>query len=111
MKLQDTLYVIRHKATGELMPELEGRRRGYSHWNPAHFSQLKKKTLNLPRFLTSRSQATRVIAQWAANPNARQSFSIGYDGEENFDIVTVPDGRQSEDLEVVQVACQIIENV
>lgn len=37
-------YVIRHKATGELMPELK-RGRGYSWWNPALPMQLNPKKL------------------------------------------------------------------
>lgn len=96
------LYAVRHKATGELMPELTGRKRGYSHWNPARPNRLKKETLGVPRLLHSAAQATRVIAQWNANPNA-----VGKYTEDDAYVDITPDGRTKDDLEVVQVTLAV----
>ncbi len=88
-------YVIRHKATGELMPQMK-RDRGYTHWNPD--TTILTNCLPVPRLLTSVEQARRVIVQWAANPN----MTVRYfeDGDE---VNIKPDGRKKGDLEVRKV--------
>ena len=95
--------MIRHKASGEFMPELK-RTRGYSHWNPgANKSPDAKKFTGAPRLIPSRRNAIRMIAQWNANPNARYAGYINSYGEDDYGVDTKPDGRTKDDLEVVAV--------
>jgi hypothetical protein len=94
-------YGIRHKATGELMPEV--RRRGYSHWNPAT-GKLPDTIIGTPRLLPSHRMAHRCIVQWAAMPNAKMTYA--WDDEDEIDIK--PDGRKKEDLEVVELELRIL---
>lgn len=96
-------YVIRHKATGEIMPSLR-RGRGYSHWNPSSSEGVDpKKILGVPRILKSRKQAQQVINQWYALPNAEYRGYVTSSGEDDYDICTKEDGRSKEDLEVIEV--------
>jgi hypothetical protein len=100
-----TYYMIRHKATGEYMPELD-RTRGYSFWNPAKVdtvATLGRKVLGTPRLFPSRKSAHRSIVQWNAVPNGHQSASFGPFGEDDIDIKIEPDGRSKDDLEIVEV--------
>lgn len=95
-------YVIRHKVTGELMPELK-RTRGYSHWNPSKVvtsEHLKTKLLGTPRLISSRGKAHRCIAQWNALPNGREKINQIHD---DVELDYKPDGRSKDDLEVVEV--------
>lgn len=98
--------MIRHKATGEFMPQLR-RGRGYSHWNPAVKPTpeiFDKHTLvGVPRLLPDLHSAKAVITAWTFNPNAKINISQSYYGEQDeiFDIK--PDGRKKEDLEAVEV--------
>jgi len=104
--------MIRHKATGEFMPELK-RTRGYSHWNPAKVDTLEnlgKKVLGVPRLFASRKKAHGSIVQWNALPNGRSAFIQGYDGDEWSDCDTKPDGRSKDDLEIVQVNIEVEEH-
>lgn len=98
-----TYYMIRHKATGEFMPQLKGK--GYSHWNPDscnnHISN--RKLTGTPRILASIGVAKRVIAQWNCLPNAYNHFRQGYDGDSDLVIDVKEDGRKKEDLEIVIV--------
>ena len=57
------LYVIRHKATGLLMPQTE-RGRGYSLWNPSGDSEALQTATLAPRLMTLRS-ARQALAAWA----------------------------------------------
>lgn len=96
-------YMIRHKATGEFMPELK-RTRGYTHWNPSTSgSPDNKKLTGCPRLFPSFKKARRCIAMWNSMPNAKMSYSRSYDGEEDYSIDFKSDGRKKEDLEVVIV--------
>ena len=98
-------YVIRHKATDEIMPELKGTR-GYSWWNPRNKnSELDpKKILGVPRLLKSRKQAMQCITQWHTYPNSHMGFGPGdYPGAEEVDLKIKKDDRMREDLEVVEV--------
>jgi hypothetical protein len=104
--------MIRHKATGEFMPELR-RTRGYSHWNPSKFDtreHLKKKLLGVPRLFASRRIAHRCIVQWNSNPNSTYHAYQTHDGEWDDDITTKADGRSMDDLEIVEVNIEIREN-
>lgn len=101
-------YMIRHKATQEFMPQLK--KRGYTHWNPAitPTNEVFRKDVltGVPRLLASRGQAHRVIVQWAALPNAHNTFD--HDGEADLDIKD--DGRKKEDLEIVKVNIEEVKN-
>lgn len=69
-------YMIRHKASGEFMPELK-RTRGYSFWNPDKVNiveVLGKKVLGVSRLFSSWGKANRSIAQWNALPNFRVKY-------------------------------------
>ncbi|MGH9977567.1 MAG: hypothetical protein ACRD8Z_17290 [Nitrososphaeraceae archaeon] len=95
-------YVIKHKATGELMPLFE-RNRGYSWWNPSNNKLDPKKIIGVPRLLKSRKQANQVINQWNAMPCAEYRGYTTYSGEYDYDIQINSDGRKKDDLEVVEV--------
>lgn len=102
-------YMIRHKATGEFMPELK-KTRGYSHWNPGKVDTIEtlgKKVLGVPRLFASRKKALGTIAQWNAMPNARWHTTTSYFGEQDETVDCKPDGRTKDDLEVVKVNIEI----
>lgn len=98
-------YMIRHKSTGEFMPELE-RGRGYSHWNPAVEATahrfMQRKLTGCPRLLSSRGKAARCIAAWNAFPNSYNGFSRD-PIDDDYNIQFKDDGRKKEDLEIVEV--------
>ena len=100
-----TLYVIRHKATGKLMPQMK-RGRGYTHWNPGvptlHYQQVFA-AMDIPRFFSNEKTAKACVVQWAYLPNARMKFGMSYQSEENVYLDTRQDGRTKDDLEVVLV--------
>lgn len=97
------LYVIRHKESNTLMPLMK-RGRGYSHWNPSNPNAHKITVeLNIPRFLSSRKQAKRVIDMWFSWPNGKTSGYQSRDGEWDDTVDTKTDNRKKEDLEVVEV--------
>lgn len=99
-------YLIRHKATGEFMPQLE-RGRGYSHWNPArhkteeHFG--RRKLLGVPRLFATRGSAHRSIVQWNAVPNSYHGYRSGPFNVDELEIKIEDDGRSKDDLEIVEV--------
>lgn len=99
-------YMIRHKATGEFMPELR-RGRGYSHWNPSKVDTAthlgRRKLLGVPRLFPSRRTAWASIVQWNALPNAYNGYKSGPFGTEEYDTQIEDDGRKKEDLEIVEV--------
>jgi len=102
-------YMVRHKATGEFMPELK-RTRGYSHWNPAKVDTVEtlgKKVLGVPRLFANRKKAHNTIVQWNACPNSYVRGSHSYDGEWDEDLNVKPDGRTKEDLEIVEVNIEV----
>lgn len=98
--------MIRHKATGEFMPELK-RTRGYSHWNPAKVDTAthlgRRKLLGVPRLFPFRKNAFRSIVQWSCYPNGKTNSHQTYFGEYKEDIDIKPDGRTKADLEIVIV--------
>lgn len=94
-------YVIRHKASGELMPQCK--RSGYSNWNPDK-GLVPNTSLGVPRLLDSRRKAARCIVQWNSMPNAHNRYYVGsFDDDGGYDIEVKPDGRKKEDLEIVEV--------
>jgi hypothetical protein len=95
-------YVIRHKTTGEIMPQAE-KNRGYSHWNPNHPEHEFKQRLGVPRLIDTRRKAVRCIQMWAANPNGRRTGYRSHNGEWDDLVDFKEDGRTSDDLEVVEV--------
>lgn len=98
-----TFYLIRHKATQQVMPQCI-RGRGYSHWNPGSDEVISKGLfLNVPRLLESKKQAERCISMWFTWPNGKRSSYQSYDGE--WDDITdfKSDGRKKEDLEIVKI--------
>lgn len=97
--------MIRHKASGEYMPEVK--RRGYTHWNPSTNS-LPDTITGCPRLLKSRRQAAQCIVQWAYLPNAKTGGHQSWDGDWDETLDTKPDGRTKEDLEVVEVNIEVV---
>lgn len=98
--------MIRHKSTGEFMPELR-RGRGYSHWNPGKVNTAehlgRRKLLGVPRLFPSRRSAHRSIVQWNAVPNSYNGYRSGPFGSDEPEIRIEDDGRSKNDLEVVEV--------
>lgn len=101
-----TFYLIRHKATQQIMP-LTKRNRGYSWWNPARIDTVESRPqilfLDVPRLLKSEEQAKRCILQWFTYPNGRNSITQSYSGECDDIVDFKEDGRKKEDLEVVKI--------
>jgi len=97
-----TYYMIRHKASGEFMPQAK-RDKGYSHWNPSNPNTKFIAGLSVPRLIDTKKRAARCIIHWAVNPNARRSATTSYYGEQNYIIDTKPDGRTKNDLEIVEI--------
>jgi len=107
-------YMVRHKATGEFMPELR-RGRGYTHWNPGKYETAthlgRKKLIGVPRLFPSRKSAIGTITQWNALPNAYAGFrSSGPFGSDEYETNTTNDGRSKDDLEVVEVNIEEIKS-
>lgn len=95
-------YVIRHKRTGELMPQMK-KGRGYSHWNPDNPKEILA-NIFIPRLCRDRKHASRIISMWAANPNGRYYVGrMSYYGDEDCGVDIKPDNRQKSDLEIVRV--------
>ena len=90
-------FMIRHKATGQIMP-LFKRNRGYSLWNPSTNPSEHPRSMKVPRILQSEKQANRCIVMWNLMPNAKERFY-----EDGPEVDFRPDGRKKEDLEVVAV--------
>lgn len=94
-----TYYLIRHKATGQFMPQGK-KNRGYSHWNPGNpNAEELTMALPIPRMLDSKKKAERCIVQWFYMRNS----SNDYDGDVKLG---KEDGRKMEDLEVVE--CELV---
>jgi hypothetical protein len=104
-------YMIRHKATGEFMPELK-RGRGYTHWNPGKVDTAthlgRRKLIGTPRLFNSLRHANASIVQWNALPNAYNGYKSGPFGTDEYDTNITDDGRKKDDLEVVMVSIEIL---
>jgi len=97
-----TYFIIRHKATNTVMPQLKGK--GYSHWNPNQTENqvsLRKLT-GCPRLFETKNSAYRAIVQWNACPNAYNGWHDTYDGGEPS-VNIKPDERSKDDLEIIKV--------
>lgn len=96
-------YLIRHKLSGEYMPQSK-KGRGYSHWNPNNLNHEFKLSSGVPRLVDTRRRAFNIIKNWASTPNGRRSISQNnYTGEYD-DIIDIEfDGRKMEDLEIIEV--------
>lgn len=93
-------YVIRHKATGELMPQMK-RGRGYSSWNPTSADKVYAIT-NVPRIIFGLRTAKRIVSLWNSIPNGNMSWAQNSDGGHQY-LDIKPDGRKKEDLEIVPI--------
>ena len=95
------LYVIRHKASGKLMPLMK-RNRGYTSWNPS--IRILPIETDVPRIISGYHKARRIAKIWAREPNLKYSYSYnGSTGEEDYELDIKPDGRKLEDIELVLV--------
>lgn len=104
MNEEYTYYAIRHKETGELMPQ--GKKdRGYSHWNPSNKEHEFIGALSTPRLLDTRRRAAKCIASWAAFPNGDIHTMTDWEtgASEDVGVRYERDGRKKEDLEVVEI--------
>jgi hypothetical protein len=103
-------WVIRHKATGELMPQAK-RDRGYSNWNPSNPDREFKASIGVPRLIDTRRRAVRIVASWVSFPNghtySHRDWESGYT---EYDVDFKDDGRKKDDLEIVQVDLVLMEN-
>lgn len=95
-----TYYIIRHKATRQVMPLMK-RGRGYTSWNPSSTKEEDKvfSATDLPRLIWSKEKAKRVISVWSFMPNGYVKHN--WDGDSDIDIK--PDGRTKDDLEIVKI--------
>lgn len=100
------LWAIRHKATGKLMPQLNGR--GYSYWNPNTDTE-PDTSLGVPRLVKSKTIAKFIVGQWSQGIHKRTIIRYGEYGENEI-VDVFPDGRKKEDLEIVQVQLLIYRN-
>jgi hypothetical protein len=98
-----TFYVIRHKASGEVMPLIR-RGRGYSWWNPA----VKQEShppfmIGIPRLFANQRNATKAIEQWLVFPNGRRKGYQDSTGDWDEIVVSKDDGRKKSDLDIIKV--------
>ncbi len=100
-------YMIRHKASGEFMPELK-KGSGYTHWNPSSIESIKgRKLIGTPRLFRSLKHANGSISRWNTQPNSRVKYVSDPYGEDVINDIK-PDGRKEEDLEVIEVKIEEI---
>lgn len=96
--IDTVLYLIRHKATGEIMPSYRGGR-GYSHWNPNSTVVVAAEVTGW-RLLKDAKQANKIIKIWSTQPNIYRNYD---NNSEKETLQIRNDGRKEEDLEVVAV--------
>lgn len=92
-------YMIRHRESGEFMPELK--RRGYSQWNPSKAKTdevFGDRLTGSPRLFASIRKAKHSIAGWYNTPNGRERHF-----EDGPDVSIKDDGREKTDLQIVIV--------
>lgn len=96
-------YMIRHKASGDFMPQLKGK--GYTHWNPSSDNSISgRKLTGCPRLFATLRIARAVIVQWNSIPNAYNSYRSSFAlGDDQPILEGKPDGRKKDDLEIVEV--------
>lgn len=101
-------WVIRHKATGELMPQM-AKDRGYTNWNP-NTNKSPRQALGVPRLFDKLRSANISAKRWASMPNAHNRYYTSSYGEDVDGIITRDDGRKLEDIEVVKVDLVLLDN-
>lgn len=94
-------WVIRHKATGELMPQMK-RSRGYTNWNP-NTNDPPRQALGVPRLFNKLRSANTSARLWVSAPNAYNGYYTSSYVEDIDDIITREDGRKKDDIEVIKV--------
>jgi len=97
------LYVVRHVATGAVLPPILGRRgRGGSFWDPANKDYF---SLGIPRIFHNRHAAQCFIASWARGEHhtyrSKGDMYAGIDPEEETVIQDV--GRSNDMLVAVPI--------
>lgn len=98
-----TFFIIRHKATNQVMPQAK-RNRGYTHWNPGNTEADEfVGALPTPRLLETKKQAEKCVSQWVSLPNAEMYWRQTAIDNEVQDVRTKPDGRTKNDLEIIKV--------
>lgn len=103
-----THYIVRHKDTGKVLPQLPGR--GYSGWHPVHAdpNQVWEDALT-PRLFGTERGAHKFIEQWAKGIAYAHTEQDDYSGGTvktgyvEYETVT---GRTRDQLEVVPVELQ-----
>jgi hypothetical protein len=95
-------YIIRHLATGQIMP-LARLGKGYSFWNPSKGAEFISK-LDVPRLFRTVEHAEKVISAWASRPNLQYKYSALRDSDE---LVCNPDGRKFSDLGIEKVTIKL----
>lgn len=103
MSISITVYVVRHKPSGGLLPAPRGRMgRGGSHTEPVHFNGSKE---TFPRFFPTAKNAKNCLAAWLHGKVVAYRYSSGphdYDYDEDIDVIPQPN-RRKEDMEVIPV--------
>jgi hypothetical protein len=104
-----TYFVIRHKATGKLMPQLVGR--GYSSWHPAHPDPKEVWNDGLtPRLFNSKRAATTSVVNWERGMYVMHRDSGDWpvrEPEETLEIIPQPHRRKG-DLEILEVELKFV---
>ena len=87
------LYAIRHKKTGQLMPN---HFKGHTHWVPDSLPN------GIPRLFISAKTAKYSIIQWARGKQAPEPLYDPFGEYIGVSVVVTPCGRSKDDLEVVK---------
>lgn len=104
----DTFFVLRHVATGRVMPAQMSRsgRGGWSYWNPASADRSEHGHGTAPRLFETLRSAQNARSAWAQGYHKRESGTT-YDWEgtpDGYDDHLIEDaGRKLTDLEIVAI--------
>lgn len=99
-----TYFIIKHKATGKIMPQLVGR--GYTNWNPSHPDEKQVWVDALvPRLFVSKRSAQVSAIHWYRGAYVMHRSSGSWpDIEPSEDLEVVPQPhRKQGDLEIIPV--------
>ena len=104
-----TYFIIKHKATGKIMPQLVGR--GYTNWNPSHpdEKQVWDDAL-IPRLFHNKAAATTSASHWYRGAYVMHRSAGSWpeiEPGEDLEIVPQPH-RQKGDLEIIEVELRMI---
>lgn len=101
-------FVLRHKATGRVMPAQMSRswRAGWSYWEPASVDRSDHGHGSVPRLFETLRSAQNARSAWAQGYHRRESGTT-YDWEgtpDGYDDHIIEDaGRKLDDLEILTV--------